>query len=1025
MLNLLLLGYLSLAQAQLGQEPEPIDFQRQVRPILSDRCFTCHGPDEAARKADLRLDNRAGALADLGGYAAIAPGDLDESELIYRITTHDAEERMPPADSDLSLSEAEVEILRAWVAQGGEYTPHWSFAPPQRRAPQPDALAWARDPLDLYVLERMQAAGLQPVAAASDALWLRRASFALTGLPPSADLLQQFPAQLSREAVVDQFLASPHYGEHMAAQWMDVARYADTYGYQSDVARSVWPYRDWVIQAYNDNLPYDDFLRWQLAGDLLDEPTREQMIATAFQRLHRQTNEGGSVEEEFRVEYVSDRVHTTGMAFLGLTFECARCHDHRYDPISQREYYQMADYFDDIDESGLYSHFTGATPTPAMGLPSDAQSIALADAEAAVLAAEQVLHEVSSLPRKLAEAVPDEHEAVLFDFDEWVDGASPGVGKDGTAKEGVLAKPEGEHELVAGRNGQGLRLSGDAGLRFSGVGHWRRSDPFSVGMALQLDQTIARSILLHRSKAWHDAASAGWQLLIEDGHLIAALVHFWPGDMIAIRSVEPLPVGRWFEVSLSYDGSSRAAGMRLSIDGQLIAVEGMQDSLSRSITGGGPGDASFGARFRDKGFSQGVLDEVRFVSGWPGEAWDPQVEDARKAVQEARLKRDELRDQIPQLMVMAEREHPRAARLLVRGAYDAPADPVGRAVPAALLGDPNAGVPIESPKDRRELADWMLAPNHPLTARVEVDRLWRTVFGKGLVRTPENWGSQGESPTHPYLLDALALDFIASGWDRKAMLRRIVLSASFASDSEVLAAGAAQIDPENRLWSSGPRRRLTAEMLRDAALMHSGLLVRTIGGPSVKPYQPAGLWQEKSGGTYHPSTGEGLYRRSLYTFWKRTSPPPSMMIFDAAKRDVCMVRRQETNTPLQALVLWNDPQLIEASRILAGRVLSQFVPATGEAGVAPELTGEPQQLRSALQALYQELTVRQNESPVELLLQLYLSELAIFQADAEAAAALLAVGEAANPVGLDPAQQAAMTVVCSTLLSSELVVTLR
>jgi Protein of unknown function (DUF1553)/Protein of unknown function (DUF1549)/Planctomycete cytochrome C len=1007
MLNLLMLGCLPLAQAQAGQEPEHIDFQREVRPILSDRCFSCHGPDEAAREADLRLDHRAGALADLGGYAAIAPGDLDESELIYRITAHDVDERMPPADSGLSLSESEVEVLRTWVAQGAEYTPHWSFVPPLRRTPKPGTRDWARDPLDLFVLERMQAAGLQPVAVAPDEVWLRRVSFVLTGLPPSAELLQQFPAQLSRAEVADQLLASPHYGEHMTAQWMDVARYADTYGYQNDRERAVWPYRDWVIQAYNDNLPYDDFLRWQLAGDLFDEPTRDQMIATAFQRLHRQTNEGGSVEEEFRVEYVSDRVHTTGMAFLGLTFECARCHDHKYDPITQREYYQMTDYFDDIDESGLYSHFTNATPTPAYGLPTAAQSIALADAESAVHAAEAALREASSVRRNLAELVPDEDESVRFDFDEWVEGASPGLGKEGT-----VAKPEGAHEIVAGRNGQGLRLSGDAGLRFSGVGHWRRSDPFTVGMALQLDTKIERSILLHRSKAWHDAASVGWQLLIEEGHLIAALVHFWPGDMIAIRSVDPLPVGAWFETSLSYDGSSRAAGMQLSIDGQVIEVEVMQDSLSRSITGGGPGDASFGARFRDKGFSQGVLDEVRFVSGWPGPADDPRIESARTALQDARRKRDELRDQIPQLMVMSEREQPRAARLLVRGAYDAPAVPVGRAVPAAFrrgaVGDPARGADAASPKDRFELANWMLTPDHPLTARVEVDRLWRSVFGKGLVRTPENWGSQGESPTHPKLLDNLALDFIASGWDRKAMLRRIVLSASFASDSELLAEGAAQLDPENQLWSSGPRRRLSAEMLRDAALVHSGLLVRTIGGPSVKPYQPAGLWKEKSGITYQPSTGEGLYRRSLYTFWKRTSPPPSMMIFDAAKRDVCVVRRQETNTPLQALVLWNDPQLIEASRVLAGRVLS-----------------EQQPLQAALRALYHELTVRKDEAPVQLLLELYLSELANFQADADASSALLAIGESVNPEGLDAAQHAAMTIVCSTLLSSELVVTLR
>lgn len=977
------------------QEPAPaVDFQRDVRPILSDRCFVCHGPDEAAREADLRLDTREGALADLGGYAAVVPKDPDESELIYRITTEDHREVMPPRDSGLSLTPDEIAVLEAWVREGAEYTPHWSFIPTKaHEAPANGNQEWAQDSLDQFILHGLEQAGMQPSADLDDASWLRRVSFVLTGLPPSAEMIAAFPQEWSREEVVDRLLGSPHFGEHFAAQWMDIARYADTYGYQNDRERRVWPYRDWVIQAYQENLPYDEFVRWQIAGDLLDDPTREQMVATAFQRLHRQTNEGGSVEEEFRVEYVSDRVHTTGTAFMGLTFECARCHDHKYDPISQREYFQLSDYFDDIEESGLYSHFTNATPTPAYGLPSAEQSIALADAEQAVLRAEQSLKDAIAAASQ-DEASPQEASStgagVLFAFDEWEDRSSPGEGQ-----EGAKVTAEGAFELVEGLRGQGVRLNGDEGLRFSGVGAWHRSDPFEVSLWVKLDQVIDRAVLLHRSKAWHDAASQGWQLLIEDGRLTAGLVHFWPGDMATVRTRATLPVNEWVELGLRYDGSSTAQGMVVLVNGQPAEVDIVQDSLTRSITGGGPGDPTFGARFRDRGFSQGVLDEVRFRSGWASSPESEAVTGAREALRQARRHRDDLRDRIPQLMVMAERDQPRDARLLDRGLYDLPGEAVGRGVPAAIAGG-------AAPQDRRELAEWLLDPEHPLTARVEVDRLWRAVFGKGLMRTPENWGSQGEQPTHPELLDTLARQFMSSGWDRKALLRRMVLSRTFGLQRAEASDPRAELDPELRLFWAYPERRLSAEMMRDASLAYAGLLVRRVGGPSVRPYQPAGLWKEKAGITYTPSTGEGLYRRSLYTFWKRTSPPPSMMIFDAAKRDVCVVKRQETRTPLQVLVTWNDPQQLEAARVLAGKVLAW--------GLSTE---------QALQKLGVELGLGEAHG-LPALASFFDAEYEAFAADPESATALLAVGETEPAAGLDAAAHAAMTIVCSTVLASDL-----
>ncbi|MEC7583588.1 MAG: DUF1549 domain-containing protein [Planctomycetota bacterium] len=1050
------LGLLVLAQV-IPQEP-PVDFQRQVRPILSDRCFLCHGPDAAARKADLRLDTQAGSRRDLGGYAAIVPGDASASELIRRITTDDDDDRMPPRHAKLELSPAEVVVLERWIDQGAVYTPHWAFEPPV--AAEPPVVrdeSWPQDPVDRFVLARLEARDLQPSPRASRHEWLRRVTFVLTGLPPTPEEVQAFVADDRAEAhevVVDRLLASPHFGERMASPWLDLARYADTYGYQSDVGRRVWPYRDWVIQAYNDNLPYDDFLRWQLAGDLLPEATAEQRIATAFNRLHRQTNEGGSVEEEFRVEYVSDRVHTMGTAFLGLTLECARCHDHKFDPISQREYYQLANYFDDIDECGLYSHFTSATPTPAMNLPSAQQEQALAVAEAAVAQAERAVAELAQGAAVDASAV-DWLEAHLgdgavrgeqgrFAFDEARDGGFPD-----SLKPERLARPEGAWELVPGIRGQALRLQGDDGVRFPEVGQFRRSEPFTVAYCLKVEEDVDRAILLHRTKSWTDAGSQGWQFLLDEGRLLAALVHFWPGDMIAIRTQAKLPLDTWVHIGLSYDGSSRVSGLRLFLDGVEAEIDVVMDSLTRGITGGGPGNTGFGARFRDRGFSQGALDEVRFFERelvpaemravavaareaspnadsltTPEEPGDramhpdavaqPEFVEALGRLREARRKRDDLRDRIPQMMVMQQSAQPRQARILHRGHYDQPKEEVALGVPTMLGAEPT-----EEPGDRLELADWLLAEGHPLTARVEVDRLWRVVFGRGLVATPEDFGSQGAEPPGRQLLDWLAVAFRKSGWDRKAMLRRLALSATFAQTSSVTP-DLYRIDPENELLARGPSSRLTAEMLRDAALAVSGLLVRDVGGPSVRPYQPPGLWQEKSGHKYQPSKGKGLYRRSLYTYWKRTSPPPSMMILDAAKRDVCSARRQSTNTPLQPLVRGTDPLLAGAAGFLGAGVLLAWPPP------APGEVSDEQRVLLVARDLFLRAAGRPpRDEEVEAILNLWRAEYAALGSDPDRAEAIANVGEAPAAEGLDRIEHASWSIVGAMLLASEPVVTLR
>ena len=1013
--------------------PAPVDFAAQIRPILSDRCFPCHGPDGESRQADLRLDSLAGVIEDLGGYQAVVPGDPDHSELVSRIESSDRKYRMPPAKSKLRLAAAEIELLRRWVAEGADYPTQWAFVAPVRSAaPEVSDPSWCRDPLDHYVLAKLEQHGLGGAPAAAWSELLRRSAYVLTGLPPTPEELErvgQRPSPAAYEAWVDRLLASTAFGERMAAHWLDLARYADTYGYQNDVARRVWPYRDWVIQAYNENLPYDRFLSHQLAGDLLPDADRDSRLATAFNRLHRQTNEGGSIDEEFRLEYVADRVNTFSTVFLGLTMECARCHDHRFDPIEQREYYGLSAFFDNIDESGLYSHFTTATPTPALSLPEPDQARQLATAEQEVLSleAELELALTDSLAEPEGSDWPDRPagETSGYEFDEQSEHGFPNR-LDPERPATVEAGPV----LVEGHLGQAVRFDGDGGVRFPGAGEHHRSDPFCVSFWLWIPTAYPRAVVLHRSRAWTDAGSQGWQLLIEEGRLTAALVHFWPGDAVAVRTVPTLPLERWVHVAFCYDGSSRAAGLELFLDGASCAHEVIRDGLRHSITGGDPGPPTLGQRFRDRGLAGGSVDQLRFfdrrltapevrrlagrhdvlesdLADWRSE-FDPVVAGLRNRLRQARRQRDEIRDQIPTIMVMEEMERPRQTWVLHRGRYDARTQPVTPTTPRAVL----AGLP-DARADRLGLADWLLRADHPLTARVEVNRLWQVVFGRGLVPTSDNFGSQGEPPTHPGLVDRLALDLIDSGWDRKAMLRRLVLSATFRQQS---GAGPERrrSDPTNALWSRGPARRLTAEMVRDTALRASGLLVDQSGGPSVLPDQPPGLWEEKSGTQYVRGEGADLYRRSLYTFWKRTSPPPAMLLFDAAKRDVCRARRQETNTPLQALVLWNDPQLVEACRVLAARLLE------------PAADASPSNDAARIDRLFVILTARAPSAGERAaLLDLLHEQRRAGRLDPAAADQLRRSGEAPVAVQLDAVEHAAWTVVCSTLFCSDPVIMLR
>jgi len=906
---------------------------------------------------------------------------------------------------------------------------HWAFErlPSSVALPSARDLSWCRNGIDRFVLARLEREGLTPALPLDAAAYLRRVSLSTTGLPPNS-------AQLDRaghgevEALIDELLASPRYAERMASEWLDVARYADTYGYQADVDRPMWPWRDWVLRAFRDNLPFDQFMAWQVAGDLLPDATRDQQLATAFQRLHRQTNEGGSVEEEMRQEYVADRTHTFATAFLGMTMECARCHDHKFDPVSQREYYELSAFFDNVDESGLYSHFTRATPTPAMSLPTAQQEQQERDARAAVAERERELRALrASLTSAQLEAAPIDQAGpidpvAVFSFDALdqgklsnaVNAELPGNVGDGPA-------------FVDGKVGKALRFDGEDWAKLPKVADFDRHQPFSLAFWLRVPEAYDRAVVVHRSKSWTDAGSRGYELLVEDGCLSFALVHFWPGNAIRIRTEQPFPVGRWAHVTLTYDGSSRAGGQVIYVDGARAAAAVVRDCLTRTIQGGGADALTFAQRFRDKGLKGGAVDELHVfareltkpeVAHLAGARVQATEADARDrllrahsedgeaklaALAAARRALGKVQDGQREIMVMREMPGRRATYVRPRGSYLMEGERVEPGTPACL-----PPLPEDGRRDRRMLARWLVDPDHPLTARVAVNRVWQMHFGSGLVATSEDFGLQGTQPTHPQLLDWLARWFIDSGWDLKALHKLIVTSATFwqssVADQELRAR-----DPHNALLARGPRYQLSAEALRDQVLWASGMLKERFGGAPVRPYQPDGLWREKSGGTYQPSKGDDLYRRSLYTYWKRTSPPPAMMLLDASKRDVCVMRRQRTSTPLQALVMLNDPQFVEPARVWAEQLV-----ADGGADAA--------RLSSAFRRL---ASRRPTAREQEILSAALAEQRAAYRAAPAAAADLAKVGSHPQAPDLDRVEVAAWTMVLSAIMNFDEVVRLR
>ncbi len=1026
-LTVLILAVCGLAAAVAA---EPVRFNRDIRPILSDKCFHCHGPDSKKREADLRLDVRDAAVE----MKAIVPGKPDDSEALFRILSSDRDEHMPPPKSKLgSLSATEVETVKRWIAEGAKYEAHWAFVPLEPiEAPKLDG---APAPLDALVRAALAKDGLQPQPEADRTTLIRRVSFDLTGLPPAPEEVRNFIADAAPEAyerLVDRLLASPRYGERMAVDWLDVSRYADSYGFQVDREREVWPWRDWVVRAFNANLPFDKFITWQVAGDLLPKATDEQILATTFNRLHQQESEGGSVEEEYRVEYVADRVQTFATAFLGLTFECARCHDHKYDPISHRDYYSLFAMFQNIDEAGLYSFFTPSPPTPTLTLLDDKSR-----------------QEISGLRAKvdgLEKQAPVSREAERAAFTAWLVARPAKVTPTGelgryhfeALKKNTLAnavaggkpaKLKGENKLVPGRDGQAVEFTGDDAVELP-FGNFHRHEPFSVALWLKTPDVKERAVVFHRSKAWTDAASRGYELLIEEGKLKWSLIHFWPGNAISIRAKEPVPINAWTHVVVTNDGSSRASGLGLSVNGRRVEVEIIRDSLTKNITGGGGDNITLGERFRDRGFKGGQIDDFRVfgreltrlevlfthdeaaANALLAKPAEQLSEDERvllrdfhlatadaeytahlatlKAARGALVKAE---DATKEIMAMRELPTPKKAFVLFRGEYNQRREEVHADVPAWL-----SPLPAGAPRNRLGLAQWLTDPKHPLTARVLVNRFWQSIFGRGLVRTSEDFGSQSARPRYPEVLDWLALRFIESGWDTKALLKSIVLSQTYRQRS-IADPKTMTDDPDNEWLARGPRFRLNAEMIRDNALAAAGLLSPTIGGAPVFPYEMSEAFKPAKA-----SAGDGVYRRSLYTNWRRTGPPPAMLAFDAPRRAVCIAKRERTDSPLQALILLNGTQYVEAARVLGEKLHRDAkgdVSAMIDAGFLRCLSRPADDRERAI------------------LQQLHAEQLAHFTAHPADADELLKIGSAKRDPQLPAPEAAAATILAQALLNHD------
>ncbi|HWQ36817.1 MAG TPA: DUF1553 domain-containing protein [Blastocatellia bacterium] len=1046
-----LLPAVAAASSQARSAAGRVDFNREIRPILSDNCFACHGPDEKQRMARLRLDTKEGAFARPG---VIVPGDAASSRLIKRISSTDPKTVMPPPDSGHKLTEQQITLIRRWVDEGAQWTEHWAYIPPRRVAPPAVSNpAWVRNPIDSFILARLEKEGLKPSPEADKTTLIRRVTLDLTGLPPTPAEVDAFLADKSPEAyekVVDRLLASPHYGERMAMQWLDLARYADTHGYHIDSHRDMWPWRDWLIRSFNANKPFDQFTIEQLAGDLLPDATLDQKIASGFNRNHMINYEGGAIPEEYQIEYVVDRVETTANAWMAMTMGCARCHTHKYDPISQKEFYQFFAFFNNVAEQGLDGQRGNAKPF--LPLPTEAQKARQEELHNAIKAHEAALSDqrVAPLQEKWEQdltgkiaVAPRESLLVHYELDGSLSDAS------GHYQHGRTVK--GDPTFGGGMVSRAVFFDGQTHVSFGNVGSIEYNKPFTLAVWLRPGVGKIGNCIFQ--KIADGQTRRGFELIFESTQFVdiqrwaapltIRLISHWPESAIQLRTKEIFVSGEWKHLTLTSDGSGKAAGLKVYLNGRLQEVEITQDNLNGPISNSAA--LEVGNKQTGRAYSGGI-DDLRLygcaltaseveqlavhypistiLSGVSGKRTKEESERLREyfltyvapaelkqqhaELSQLRREKDALEKSIVSVMVMNELDKPRDTFILARGDYRNKTEKVTPGVPAVL-----PPLPKNAPLNRLTLAKWLTDPHHPLTARVAVNRYWQMYFGLGLVKTAEDFGSQGEPPVHPELLDWLATEFIRTGWNIKAMQKLIVTSATYRQSSKVTPA-LIERDPENRLLARGPRFRLPAEMVRDNALAVSGLLNDKIGGPSVLPYHPKGLWEEMAFGDgfsaqeYVQSHGADLYRRSMYTFWKRTVPPPTLVTFDAPDREKCVARRPLTNTPLQALILMNDPTYIEAARALAARTLR-------EGG---------KDANSRLTFAFRQATARKPAAEeLRVLNELLKQQLGRYRSDQKAAELLLKVGESPVDAKPDKTELAAWTMVMSAILNLDETIT--
>lgn len=963
--HLIVLLVLTTKISFAAPKPVVIEYNRDIRPILSENCFTCHGADSASRKAKLRLDSFEEATAKReDGPASIIPGKPGESEVVRRIFDT-GDDLMPPEKSHKVLTVAQKDLLKRWIAGGAKYQPHWSFiAPAKAPLPQVKNARWVRNPMDNFVLARLEKEKLKPAPEADRRTLARRLSFDLTGLPPRPEEVEAFVADSSVDAyerLVDHWLASPHWGEHRGRYWLDAARYGDTHGIHFDNYREMWTYRDWVINAFNANMPFDQFTVEQLAGDLLPRATLEQKIASGFNRCNITSNEGGAIDEEYLVLYARDRTETTSQVWLGLTAGCAVCHDHKYDPLSQKEFYQLSAFFNNTTQKAMDGNVKDTPP-------------------AIVIARPEEQGRWEALPGETKDAekqVEQRKQEARPDFDAWLvqpdiselDARVPGekllfrAGLDdgetnvlrvqvaGDEREIILATSISAQEGVIAA--KAFTTGTNAAPAFAEVGDFERTNAFSYAAWVRISEDNGGALFSRMSdKA---GKQRGWDLWLDDGRPAFHILHQWPDDALKVIGKKQLPKDKWTHVAVTYDGTAKAKGVKIYVNGELQGMDKDKETLKSSVRTESPfkiGERDGGARVEMAGVQDlriygRVLKpaEVRDVANIPRLKWVASksseartkaesdevfpswLTTADERYRELTDARDRLKEETDGIKargtvahVMNERESPAEAYLLFRGEYDKRRDRLTPETPKVF-----PPMPADLPRNRLGFAQWLVRPEHPLTARVTVNRYWQELFGTGIVRTSGDFGVAGEMPSHPELLDWLAVEFRENNWDVKRFFKLLVTSATY-RQSAATTPEKIRRDPQNRLLAHGPRFRMDAEMVRDTALAASGLIVPKIGGPSVKPYQPDGVWDavampQSDTKAYKRDTGENLYRRSVYTFWKRAAPPASLDILNAPNRETCTVRRERTDTPLQALVTLNDPQFIEAARNLAERTL--------------------------------------------------------------------------------------------------------